>query len=265
MTRGLKLMWLFVRVSLQNLAAYRFDMYARIGMAFMHVGYELLGVWIIFNRTNEIRGWTVYHMLVLVGVFRMVAGGIRIIIVPNMRLLLQDIHNGKLDFVLLKPVNAQFLVSVREFVVWRFTDVLLGASVALYGCVKLTGTVSPEALLRFSVTLTAAFAIVYSVWLMLATACFWFVRIENIEMVFWNVFEAGRYPIVIYRPWVQGLLTFVIPLAFITTVPAAALSGEDSKIVPYAPVVATVAGVCMLLVSSWFWRFGLRRYSGASA
>lgn len=258
-------MWLFVRVSLQNLAAYRFDMYARIAMAFMHVGYEILCVWIIFNRTDAIGGWGVNQMLVLVGVFRMVAGGIRIIIVPNMRLLLQDIHNGKLDFVLLKPVDAQFLVSVREFVVWRFTDVLLGASVALYGCLKLTGSLSPEALLRFAITLTAACAIVYSVWLMLATVCFWFVRIENIEMVFWNVFEAGRYPVVIYRPWVRGLLTFVIPLAFITTVPAAALSGEDSTIVPYAPLVAAGAGVGMLLLSSWFWRFGLRHYSGASA
>lgn len=265
MLRGIKLMGLFIRVSIQNLAAYRFDMYARIAMAFMHIFYELVGVWIIFGQTDAIRDWTVNHMLVLVGVFRMVAGGIRIIIVPNMRLLLQDIHSGKLDFVLLKPVDAQFLVSVREFVVWRFTDVLLGAAVALYGCIKLTGTVSPDALMRFAVTLAAASAIVYSVWLMLATVCFWFVRIENIEMVFWNVFEAGRYPIVIYRPWVQSMLTFVVPLAFITTIPAAALSGGEAAILPHATWWAVAAGVGMLLLSSWFWRYGLRHYSGASA
>ena len=142
---------------------------------------------------------------------------------------------------------------------------MLGFSVAIYGCLRLTGTVPVGAVLEFIVTLVAALAIVYSVWLMLATTCFWFVRIQNIEMVFWNVFEAGRYPIVIYRPWIQWMLTFVIPLAFITTIPAGTLIGLDDRFVGWAPAVAVGMAALMLLVSHWFWRFGLRHYSGASA
>src|SRR5947208_11491003 len=113
-------------------------------------------VWTLYHDTTEIHGWTRNHMYVLVGVFRMVAGGIRMSIVPNMRKLLEDIREGTLDFVLLKPVNAQYLVSIREFVVWRATDVLLGLAIALYGVVKLTGAVPVVPLLQFLVVLLAA-------------------------------------------------------------------------------------------------------------
>jgi ABC-2 type transport system permease protein len=204
-------------------------------------------------------------MLVLVGVFRIVAGGIRILIVPNMRRLLEDIMEGTLDFVLLRPVNSQLLVSIREVVVWRFVDVILGAAIAAYGCFRLNGFIPAWSVLLFVLMLAAGFTIVYCFWLMLATLCFWFVRIANIEMVFWNVFEAGRFPIQVYPNWMQWTLTYLIPLAFITTFPAMAGTGDPSKISMQIVVTAILMALGMFLLSAWFWRVGLRRYSGASA
>ncbi len=269
--RAFRLIFLFMRVSVQNTAAYRFEFVARVVMSLMHLGAELLALWTIFHNVQSVKGWGVPHMLVLVGVYRIVAGGIRMSIVPNMRRVLEDIREGTFDFVLLRPVNAQFLSSIREFVVWRVADVVLGTAVAVIGCVMLLGYVPPRSALTFVVMIAAAYAVVYSMWLMLATLCFWFVRIDNIEMVFWNVFEAGRFPIVVYRPWVQWLLTFIVPLAFITTFPAAALFGDlphlrgDAHLpLPASLLAVLIAGV-LLIVSNRFWRFGLRRYSGASA
>jgi len=117
-------------------------------------------------------------------------------------------------------------------------------------------------MLLFVAMLTAGIMIIYSFWLMLATMAFWFTRINNIEMVFWNVFEAGRYPVDIYRPWVRWGLTYVIPLAFLTTFPAGALVGKTGS----SGIVAALAlGTLSWVIASAFWRFGLSRYSGASA
>lgn len=266
MTRAIRLATLFAKVSLQNFAAYRFDLYTRFFVSLLHLAGELIAVWTIFTNTTTVNGWRWQHMVVLAGVYRIVAGGIRISIVPNMRRVLEDIHGGTLDFVLLKPVNAQLLVSIREFVVWRIVDIVLGMAVAFYGCYRLTGHIPVGQTLIFLLMLAAGFAIVYSVWLALVTACFWFVRVQNIEMLFWNVFEAGRFPIAIYRPWVQWVLTYMVPLAFVTTFPAAALAGDPATgFSPWAPVYAAVIAVVFLVVASWFWRFGLRHYSGASA
>lgn len=259
-------MTLFIQVSVQNFTAYRFDLFVRGLTSLIHIGAELLAVWTIFDNTQTLKGWRWQHMLVLVGVYRIIAGGIRISIVPNMRKLLDEIREGTFDFVLLRPVNAQFLVSIREFVIWRLTDVVLGAAAAAYGCYSLIGHVPIIQTLVFILMIAAGFAIVYSVWLMLATLCFWFIRIQNIEMVFWNVFEAGRYPIVIYNPWVRWVLTFIVPLAFITTFPAGSLLNDPTIGVPAkAPYYAVLIAMTLLLISGWFWRFGLKRYSGASA
>jgi len=267
MVRTLSLFWLFTRLSVQNFAAYRVDFIVRFFLSAMHLGAELLAVWTIFHNTRTLNGWQTEHMLVLVGVYRLVAGGIRMSIVPNMRKVLTDIRDGTLDFVLLKPINAQVLVSIREFVIWRVSDVVLGAAVAFYGGYLLSQELTLGAVLLFILMITAAFAIIYSIWLMLATLCFWFVRVQNIEMVFWNVFEAGRFPIAIYRPWVQWVLTFIVPLAFITTFPAAALAGSDgvAGVPSWSPLAAVAIAGVLLAVSSRFWRFGLKHYSGASA
>src|SRR5262249_42622073 len=147
----------------------------------MHLVADLGGVWIIFSNTSSVANWRIEHMIVLVGVFRIVAGGIRIFIVPNMRRVFEDIMEGTLDFVLLKPVNSQFLVSIREVVVWRLVDILLGAGIAAYGCHKLNGYVPAWSIAMFVLMLAAGFTIVYCFWLMLATLCFWFQRIQNIE------------------------------------------------------------------------------------
>lgn len=182
-----------------------------------------------------------------------------------MRKLLEDIRDGTLDFVLLRPVNAQFLVSIREIVIYRVVDVLLGLSIATYGCIQLTGHVPFAQAISFAATLAAGFMIVYGVWLMLGTICFWFVRVQNIEMVFWNVFEAGRFPIDIYRESVRWTLTYLVPLAFITTVPARALISGDMTASPTTVAWGFGLAAVMLVVSNRFWKFGLRHYSGASA
>lgn len=266
MRRALQLMLLYARVSVQNFAAYRFDFFMRVFMSFVQLGGEILIVFIIFDNTKVLKGWHWEHMLVLIGVYRIIAGGIRIYIVPNMRLVLEDIRNGTLDFVLLKPVNSQLLISIREFVFWRFSDILLGSAAAAYGSYRLAAHVSIGEIAIFVVMIAAAFAITYSIWLTLATLGFWFVRVQNIEMVFWNVFEAGRFPVMIYPPWVQWGLTFLVPLAFITTFPAAMLTGDPATGAPaMAPIHACVIALVTLVLSGWFWRFGLRHYSGASA
>jgi ABC-2 type transport system permease protein len=88
--------------------------------------------------------------------------------------------------------------------------------------------------------------IIYSFWLILATLSFWFVRVENILVIFQSMYEVGRWPVSLYPGWLRYGLTFIVPVAFATTIPA------------------ELAAV-LLLVSRGFWRLGLRRYSGTSA
>ncbi|HMQ16335.1 MAG TPA: ABC-2 family transporter protein [Phycisphaerae bacterium] len=260
--RNLALLSLFFRTSLQRDAAYRADFLLRMFTATLQMCGELLGLWTIFANTRTLAGWSAAQVVVLLGVYRLMIGLIGMVIAPNMRLIMEDIRAGTLDFVLAKPVNCQFYVSFRNFVIWRVNDLVLGLLLVGGGVTVLGRAGDPVGVALFVVMAASAATIIYSLWLMLATSVFWFVRVNNIEMVFWNAFEASRYPVDIYRPWVRWALTFLLPLAFITTFPAGVLTGQTR-----GPVVW--AGVLMapltLALASWFWRFGLRHYSGASA
>ena len=108
----------------------------------------------------------------------------------------------------------------------------------------------------------AGAVVVYSFWLCLVTLTFWYTRISNIEQLVWQAFEAGRYPIEIYPGWLRGVLTYVIPIAFIITVPAQALAG---KIGLNFLIVAFAVSLIFGLLSSAFWRYGLKHYTGASS
>jgi ABC-2 type transport system permease protein len=263
MLRHLKLIWLFARLSVQDDVAYRLDFLAHALLSLFQLLAELIGIWTIFSNTRSLAGWNAVQVLALLGVFRVMVGIIGMLISPNMRTIMEDIRDGKLDYAILRPVNTQFLVSVRRVVLWRLNDILLGLGLVAVSIAMSGGAgLSPARVALFAVMLAAGVTIIYSFWLVLATMAIWFTRINNIEMVFWNVFEAGRYPVTIYRPWVRWGLTYVIPLAFLTTFPASTLLGKTG---PGTIGLAVVAAGLSLAAASRFWRWGLRHYSGASA
>jgi ABC-2 type transport system permease protein len=258
----LRLFWLFAKTSVQNDTEYRADFFAQVLVTLLGIATQLAAVWVIFRHTPQLAGWSLPQVLALLGVYNFMYGFIGALIAPNMRQVLEDVRQGTLDFALLKPINSQFLVSVRQFVVWRITDIVLGLALAIYAAMRLAQELSLREALVFPLVLVCGAVIIYSFWLILATTSFWFTRIENIEMIFWNIFEAGRYPIDVYPLYIRRFLTFGVPLAFITTVPARALGGalEASTV-----VLSMLLAAAMAVVSAWFWRFGLRRYGSASS
>ncbi len=262
MSRYLRLFWLMVTLSVQDTAAYRVDFIMHFVLAIVQLGAELVALWTIFSNTQSLAGWGPMQILALLGVFRIMTGAIAMGISPNMRAMMEEIRDGKLDYVILRPINTQFLVSVRRIVLWRVSDVVLGLGLITFASLRLSASLSVWQVLFFVVMIAAGVTIIYSFWLVLGTMAFWFTRINNIEMVFWNVFEAGRYPVEIYRPWVKWGLTYIIPLAFLTTFPAQTLV---RRLDPLNVLLAVAAAGAALTGASLFLRFGLRHYSGASA
>jgi len=258
----LRLFWLFIKTSVLNDTEYRADFFAQILVTLINLGTQLAAVGVIFTHTPELAGWTLPQVLALLGVYNIMYGLIGAVIAPNMRRVLEDIRQGTLDFTLLKPVDSQFLASARQFVIWRMADVALGLGLAIYASVQLARTLSPWQAVAFPLMLFCGGVIVYSFWLILTTTGFWFTRLDNIEMIWWNLYEAGRYPIDVYPVLIRNFLTYLVPVAFVTTIPARALGrGIDAATLALAALLAAV----MALLSAWFWRVGLRRYGSASS
>ncbi|HVU66629.1 MAG TPA: ABC-2 family transporter protein [Ktedonobacteraceae bacterium] len=257
----LRLSWRLLRINVLREMAYRAHFFGQSLQAVFSLISGLLGLAVV-DIHGTLNGWNAGELLALLGIYQLVGGIISMAIQPGMRQFMGEIRLGTLDFTLLKPVDAQFLVSTRRLEVWKISDVLLGSGVLIIALINLGVTLDWIRLLAFVLMLGAGSLLIYCFWLMLATCAFWLVRVDNILVIFQDLYVAGRWPVTIYPGWLRWPLTFLVPVTVATTIPTQALLGQLHW---QSLLLVLLLTPCGLLVARWFWRHGLRHYSGASA
>jgi ABC-2 type transport system permease protein len=257
-----RLVRVFFRVNIVGEAAYRINFFVNLFQSILGLGTALLGMAIIFSFTNSLGGWSPAEILALVGVYVMIGGIIRFTIQPGMEQLIESVRDGTFDFTLTKPEDAQLLIGISRFGIWEIINICLGFALLVIALVRLGGSIGGLQAVEFLAMLLTGSVIIYSFFLILATLAFWLVRVENILTIFQSMYEAGRWPVSLYPPWLRYGLTFVIPVAFATTVPVEALTNRLNWV---TLLVAFVLAVILALVSRALWKLGLRHYSGTSA
>jgi ABC-2 type transport system permease protein len=258
----LRLLWVFFRIGAMGELAYRLNFVVQLFQSLLELATALAGLVVIFAYTDKLGSWRPDEVVALVGVYFLVGGVIGLVIQPSMERFIDSVRRGTLDYTLTKPEDAQLLVSVQAVEIWKLIDIALGFGVLTVALVRLGERVGAWQAAAFTGMLLAGGAIVYSFWLILATCSFWFVRVENILIIFQSMYEAGRWPVSLYPGWLRFGLTFLVPVAFATTVPAEALTG---RLNPQVLLGTVGLAAVMLVVSRLFWRAGIRHYSGASA
>jgi ABC-2 type transport system permease protein len=260
--RYLRLLWTFFRVGAMGELAYRLNFLFQLFESLLELATAIGGLAVVFSYTNTLGGWKPDEVLALIGIFFLVGGTIRVVIQPSLEQLIESVRDGTLDFTLTKPADAQLLASMQRVDIWKLTDVGLGIAVIAVALARLGAAVGPLHVAAFIAAVVAGGLIVYSFWVILASTAFWFVRVENILMIFQSMYEAGRWPVSIYPGWLRFALTFVVPVAFAVTVPAQALAGRLSW---QTLIGAWILAAALLAAARLLWRAGLRRYAGASA
>lgn len=260
--RLLRLFGTFVRIGALNELQYRANLVIQLVQSAIQLGTGLAVLALVFTQVQQLNGWSQSELLAVMGVYTLVGGVIGTFIQPNMERLIGDVRQGTLDFVLTKPDDSQVLVSVREVRIWRLVDVVLGLAILVIAGGQLGTSLGPVSAVAFLVALGLGASMVYCFWLILTTAAFWIVRMDELVELFAGLYQSGRWPVTIYPDWLRVGLTFLVPIAFAVTVPAEALTSRLSADT-LAGAAAFAAG--LLVFTRWLWRTGLRRYSGASA
>ena len=252
----------YVRVSVVGELAYRVNFLWQLFQSILNLGISLGGLAVVFSYTETLGGWRPEEVLALVGVYFLVGGLIGLVVQPGIEQFIESVRDGTFDFTLTKPEDAQLLVSIHRANIWKMIDIVMGLGVLAVALVRLGERLGGTEATGFVGMLAAGGMIVYGFWLILASLSFWFVRVENLLTIFQSMYEAGRWPVSLYPGWLRYGLTFIVPVAFATTVPTEALTGRLSW---QTLLAATALAVALLALSRVVWRAGLRRYSGASA
>lgn len=260
----MKLIRLFlgiVSVSLQREAAHRGNVVFQALLAAVSVFAGLATLHVIFSFTASLAGWTLDETVVLYGTFLIVSGVMGAFVEPNLGFFAGRLRNGDFDDVLLQPVPSLFLATLATCSPWALLTALLGVGTMGVGVARLGDDVTVLGGLTYGLLLGAGIVVAWASRVLLAALAFWAPGLE--PSIFYGAFwQLGSYPVSIYSPPVRAVLTSVVPVAFIATVPARALTRTgDLGLVAGGMVAAAVAFALAVLV----WGAGLRRYTSATS
>ena len=237
-------------MSLRRTVTFRTNLFFDVALAVAGVLSALVTIVLVFTRTEHLAGWTKPEMFVLAGTFQLLTGLKAAFIDPNLAWFPgRGIREGTLDTYLLQPAPSLFLASFATAAPLALVQALLGLGVVGLG-ISIHG--HPPGPLGIAAWL---------VLLVVGAAITWAPRLE-LDVFYGATWQLGRYPVDVYRRPLRLLLTYLIPLALIATLPAGALLREPD---PAVMLASTAAGVGATLLATGVWRLGLRRYTGATS
>ena len=248
-----------------------------LSWAIMNVGLY----WIIFEHTTSIgreTGWGKYEFFVFMGTTWIINSIVQAFFMPNSEEFSELIRTGGLDFALLKPIDTQFLISLRKVSWSSLSNLLLGIVLLVLSLSQLTTRpqdpweFQPEILLLYPLYVACGVAILYSLMICLAATSVWLGRNQTLYDFWFYITNFSRYPMEIYaRGWGLPLLfifTFVIPVLVVVNVPARLLAQPlDPRAGWEWPLAGftLLATVMSVLFSRWVFQKSLLAYRSASS
>jgi ABC-2 type transport system permease protein len=217
---------------------------------------------VAYRGREAIAGWSFEEALLVVGWFTLLQGILEGAINPSLATVVEHIRHGTLDFVLLKPADAQFLVSTAKFQPWRATNIGTALVIFVVAFRRMGIVPSASGVLAALLLLAASTVLLYSLWILTVSAAFYVVKIDNLTFLFSSIFDAARWPSSVFRGALSVVFTFVIPLALMTTYPALALLGRISGT---ALVSALTGATVFAVLARLVWLASLSRYTSASS
>jgi len=217
---------------------------------------------IAYSHTQEIGGWSRYEAFLLVGIFQLYTVLSSVFLSPNMRALTPTVYQGELDGLLLRPVSAQLILSLRSISIISFVNMIPGLCVIAYALIQLGVMPTLGGVMLAGVMLLLGIVTVYAFWFISLTLEFWFAGLWSWASFIPNLFDFSRYPDGIYKGSIKIIFMTVAPVVVVANVPARAILGDLAW--QTALYSLCLSGV-MLILSRMQWKWALRHYTSASS
>jgi ABC-2 type transport system permease protein len=258
-------LWLdLCRISLVQEMMFKLNFLLWIVVEALWFALQLAFMGVLYSHTESIGGWTKWEVILLSGCSQFLMQLVSIFFMTNLTNLSELIRTGKLDFFLLLPVNARFLISTRKFEVGNCVNALLGLAVIVWALVKLNYLPTAAQIFGFAALCGAGVVIHYSLMCLLATTAFWTVRSQGIVWGYYNLFNIARLPDSAFpRGVFKAVFTFALPMLLVSNVPSKLLVGRLSS--PWEMVLLVAMALAGFALSEWVWRRALRQYTSASS
>jgi ABC-2 type transport system permease protein len=260
--RYLRLFLVQLRASVQVTLQYRAEFFVGAFMALFSLFWNLVPMLVVWMHRPTVAGWTFPEALLVTAWFTLLRALLDGAVQPSLQAVVEHIRKGTLDFVLLKPADAQFLVSTSKFEIMNVVDAVAAVGLAAWGLAQQHVVPTATQLVTALLLTVAAGALLYAIAILVISAAFYVVRLDNLIYLFNSVFDAARWPSTVFRGAWRFVFTFVVPLALMTTYPALALLG---RLAPETTATALAGAFVFFVGARWVWKRAIGHYRSASS
>lgn len=264
MMRYLRVYWLMLRNSLIREMNFKANFIGWVLVELLWFAGQIIFLEVLFSHVERLGDWSKWECVLLVGTHQVIAQIFQAFFYVNVADLPELVRTGRLDLLLLQPIDSQFAVSVRRFGFDSFVTSLVGFVIVGFSLWKLGVVPGAGQVALYLGCCVLGLGVHYSLLFVLATLSIWIIRAQGLIYGYYNVFNVARYPRDIFHGVFRFIFSWIIPVMIVANVPARVLARgfEDPWPGILHLALATTLVVC---ATRAFWFFALRRYASASS
>ncbi len=264
MRRYAEIYWLMIRNSLIREMSFKANFTLWMVVEFLWFVGQIIFFEVLYAHVDSIGGWSKWECVLLVGTHQITAQLFQAFFYVNLAELPDLIRTGRLDLMLLLPVDAQFAVSTRRFGFDNVVNAFVGVIIVGVSLFQLGVLPQAHQFALFAGAIALGIVIHYAVLFFLSTIAFWIIRAQGLIYGYYNVFNIARYPDTVFHGLFKVIFSFLIPVIIVANVPARTLARAFES--PWAGLAQLLAAaIFVALATRAFWQFALRRYASASS
>ncbi len=262
MRAALQLYLSLTAVSIRGQMQYKTSFFLQSFGQFLITFIDFVGIWILFQRFDNIKGWELGEIALLYGIISS-AFAIAEASSSGFDYFAETVKRGDFDRILLRPRSTALQIAGQQFSMRR-AGKLLQAQIILWWAI---GTLpidwSMPKVVLLLLTILGGVCVFYGLFILQATLCFWTVEsLEIINIVTYGGTETARYPIAIYKTWFRRFFIFIVPVGATNYFPALAILEKPDPL--NMPMIfqwtSPLFGLVFLIVTLLFWKTGERHY-----
>lgn len=224
---------------------------------------QLAFISVLYLHTETIGDWTKWEVVLLVGASHFIQQLFQAFFLINCLNLSELVRTGKLDFLLMLPVNTRFVLSFRQVDLGGFVNAVSAVVVMLYAARQIPIIPTLPVIAGFLALCVIGIGIHYCLMFSLATVSFWTVRAQGIVYGYYNLFNIARMPDEAFpRGLFKSVFTFALPVLLVSNVPVRLLI---DRLTSSACLLLVGMAVGCALLSTWIWKISVKRYTSASS
>ena len=225
---------------------------------------QIVFIEVVFSYVGSIGDWTKWEVVLLIGTHQLIGQLFQAFFYMNLANLPELVRTGKMDFMLLLPVDTQFIVSLKQFGMDNVVNALVGFGFVSFSLWKLSITPTVGQILLYSVAVVFGTLIHYSIMLIFSASSFWMIRSQGLIYGYSSLFNIGRYPDTIYRGLFKLVFSWLIPIIIVANIPSRLLIHAAENPWPML-IQLTVTTFFMVGATRFMWNAALKHYSSASS